>query len=73
MKNLKDKLECFKVRKKAMRNMGAAAIKMEVASWIRLPQGDTRCLCRDSFTVLSGHQVTVINHLSREEAAGNAL
>lgn len=87
MKNLKDKLEFFKNRKKAMRNMGAAAIKMESASWISLkfcfafkiqvipsfPQGDTWCLCLDSFTVLSGHQVTVVNHLSREEATSNTL
>lgn len=73
MKNSKDKLEFFKDRKKALRNMGAAAIKMEVVSWIHLPKEDARCLCRDSFTVLSGHQVAVINHLSREEATGKAL
>lgn len=60
MKNSKDKLEFFKDRKKAMRNMGAAAIKMESASWISLkfcfvfkiqvtpsfPQGDTWSLPR---------------------------
>lgn len=87
MRNLKEKLENFRNRKKHREILRAASINkastllislkfcfvLEINITSSFHQIDVRCLYWDSFTVLSDHQVNTINHFSRENVHSDKL